>query len=197
MDAMNDTVSILKQKRIQVNSIFQQLFSEAKEVAEQLSIELKLPRIVSRQTHRQNNMPDQSAEEYFRRAVYIPLLDSIISDLKERLSPNVLALFQLKVFLPRTSYTEEDILTVKEAVKTYSQLLNNSAVTTVVAEFQLWVTKWKREAERGTTIPESLPPITDNCDSDLYPNMRIFSRYLLHYLLRSNSGKILFYSSSP
>ncbi|KAJ8969757.1 hypothetical protein NQ314_001594 [Rhamnusium bicolor] len=150
MDAMNDTVSILKQKRIQVNSIFQQLFSEAKEVAKQLGVELKLPRIVSRQTHRQNNMPDQSAEEYFRRAVYIPL----------------------------TSYTEEDILAVKEAVKTYSQLLNNSAVTTVVAEFQLWVTKWKREAENGTTIPDSLPPIIDNCDSDLYPNMRIFLQIL-------------------
>ncbi|CAH1098925.1 unnamed protein product [Psylliodes chrysocephalus] len=101
-EAINDTISVLRQKREQVNTVFQQLFDEAEELAEQLDVEIKCPRLVSRQVHRANNQPAQSAEEYFRRSVYIPLLDSIINDLQERLSPAVLDLFQLGVFIPKS-----------------------------------------------------------------------------------------------
>ncbi|KYN14551.1 52 kDa repressor of the inhibitor of the protein kinase [Trachymyrmex cornetzi] len=80
-----------------VDSVFQQLFSEAREVAKQLDVELKSSRTISRQTHRSNH-PAQSVEEYIRRSIYVPLLDCVINDLSQRLSPDVLDLFQLGVF---------------------------------------------------------------------------------------------------
>lgn len=83
---------------------------ESKEIAEQLDVEIRSPRIVPIQRHRENNQPGQFPEEYFRKSIYIPLLHSIIADLEERLSPEVLiiSLFQLDVFLPKSVCSEVD-----------------------------------------------------------------------------------------
>ncbi|KAL4107537.1 hypothetical protein QTP88_017869 [Uroleucon formosanum] len=156
-DAMKDTIFLLKQKRTNSDVVFQQLFSESKEIFEQLDVEIRLPRIVPRQKHRKNNQPGQTGEEYFRKSIYIPLLDSIIADLEERLSPEVLSLFNLGVFLPKTVYSEVDLVAVREAVKNYAELLHRPHISTVLSEFQLWVTKWKREVESGNKVPEFLP----------------------------------------
>lgn len=150
--------------------IYRQLFEEAKEVAEQLDVEIKCPRIVSKQIHRANNQPAQSAEEYFRRAIYIPLLDSIISDLQDRLSPEVLNLFQLSVFMPKSEYNNQDIETVKQLATEYTLLLDNTPVSVIVNEYRLWMVKWQRSQD----IPQSISDIILNCDIDLYPNIRKF-----------------------
>ncbi|KAF0754637.1 zinc finger MYM-type protein 1-like [Aphis craccivora] len=139
----------------------------------------KVTRIVPRQKHRENNQPSQSAEEYFRKSIYyIPLLDSIIVDLEERLSPEVLSLFQLGVFLPKSEYSKVDLVAVREAVKIYQKLLHSPHVSIVLSEFQLWVTKWKREVESSNKLPEFLPQIIEQCDTDLYPNIRVLLQIL-------------------
>lgn len=167
-DVITDTITVLKQKRENAENVFQQLFMEAKELADQLDIELKAPRIVKKQIHRENYQSTQSAEEYFRRAIYIPLLDNIIADLQNRLSSDVMELFHLGIFLPRTAYTEKDLVGVREAANAYKLLLD-APISSVISEFTLWVAKWKREEENGTDIPNSLPEIIDLCDSDIYP----------------------------
>ncbi|XP_076284969.1 LOW QUALITY PROTEIN: 52 kDa repressor of the inhibitor of the protein kinase-like, partial [Lasioglossum baleicum] len=172
-DAINDTLSVLQNKRENVDVIYRQLFEEAKEVAEQLHVEIKCPRIVSKQIHRANNQPAQSAEEYFRRAIYIPLLDSIISDLQDRLSPDVLNLFQLSVFMPKSEYSNEDIETVKQLATDYTLLLDNTPVSVIVNEYRLWMVKWQAW-QRSQDIPQSISDLILNCDIDMYPNIRKF-----------------------
>ncbi|XP_037876693.2 52 kDa repressor of the inhibitor of the protein kinase [Bombyx mori] len=171
-NAINDTLSVLQNKRENVDVIFHQLFEEAKEVAEQLDIEIKCPRIVSKQIHRANNQPAQSTEEYFRRAIYIPLLDSIISDLQDRLSPDVLNLFQLCVFMPKGEYSNEDIETVKQLATDYTLLLDNTPVSVIVNEYRLWMMKWQRSQD----IPQSISDLILNCDIDMYPFFFLFLR---------------------
>lgn len=70
-----------------------------------LTIEIDLLNILGGR----RNVPAQSDEEYFRKAVYT-LLYNIMSDLKERLSSDVMNLFNLGVFLPRTTYTKEELV---------------------------------------------------------------------------------------
>lgn len=171
-DALLDTMTILEEKRQSAEPVFDQLFSEAREISAKLGVELKTPRTVSRQTHR-GYMPVQSVVEYYRRTVYIPLLENIISDLKERLSSDVMNLFNLGVFLPRTTYTNEDLESVCEAAEFY-KLLTDAPVASVIAEYQLWIAKWKREFESGAELPNDLPKIIDLCDIDLYPSIKIF-----------------------
>ena len=171
-DAINDTMSVLRQKREQVDMIFGQLFGEAKEIADILDVEIKCPRIVSRQTHRANNQPAQSAEEYFRRAVYIPLLDSIVNDLKDRLSPDVMNLFKLGVFVPKANYScmDEDIETIKQLANEYKLLHNNTPVSVILSEYRLWVVKW----QRTEPIPHCISDVIKNCDTEMYPNIHMF-----------------------
>ncbi|KAF2903658.1 hypothetical protein ILUMI_02517 [Ignelater luminosus] len=133
-----DALSVLEQKRQEADYVFQQLISEAQKIAEQMDVKLKIPRTSSRQRH-QDNHPAENAEtfeEYFRKAEYIPLLDSIIFDLKNRLSPDVMDLFKLKVFLPRTSYTEEDLTAVRKVLERYEGLLGAPA-SVVIAELRM------------------------------------------------------------
>ncbi|KAH1021786.1 hypothetical protein HUJ04_011271, partial [Dendroctonus ponderosae] len=139
-DAITDTMSILRTKREKVDPVFRQLFEEAREVVEQLDVDIRCPRIVSRQTHRANNQPAQLAEEYFRIAVYIPLLDSVINDLEDRLSPDVLNLFQLGVFIPKVDCANEDeyIETVKKLANDHKLLIDNTPVSIIIIEYRLW-----------------------------------------------------------
>lgn len=48
----------------------------------------------------------------------------------------------------------------------------------VLTEFQLWVTKRKREVECGNKLSESLPQIIEQSDSDLFPNIYTSSQIL-------------------
>ncbi|XP_026482791.1 52 kDa repressor of the inhibitor of the protein kinase-like [Ctenocephalides felis] len=172
-DAFNDTLRVLRNRRENVDEIFQQLFEEAKEVAEQLDIDIKCPRLVSKQIHRANNQSAQSAEDYFRRAVYIPLLDSIISDLQDRLSPDVLNLFKLNVFMPKTEHNNKDIEAVRQLANDYKLLLDNTPVSIIVNEYRLWMVKWQSWQQTQDT-PHSISEVITNCDIDMYPNIRKF-----------------------
>ncbi|XP_031343122.1 zinc finger MYM-type protein 1-like [Photinus pyralis] len=157
-DALKDTMSVLEKKRQEVDPVFQQLFSEAQKIAEQMDVELKIPRTASRQRHREN-YPAEIVEEYFRRAVFISLLDSVSSDLKDRLSPDVMGLFNLKV------------------AKRYEGLWGVPA-STVVAEFTMWVAKWERMVQDGLKIPDSLIEVIQACDVDLYPCIQMLLKIL-------------------
>lgn len=175
-DVIKDTVTILKEKRCNAEVVFSQLFMEAQELAKQLEVELKPPRLVKKQIHRANQ-PTKVPEEYFRRAVYIPLLDHVLADIENRFSPEVLKLFHLGVFLPRTSYTDEDLTAVREAANVY-ELLLDAPISSIISEFKLWVAKWKREEENGVKFPQSVPEVIDLCDVLLYPSINIFLKIL-------------------
>ncbi|KAL4719123.1 hypothetical protein ACJJTC_000130 [Scirpophaga incertulas] len=159
VDAVKDVMEVLRSKRQNAESVFKQLFSEATEQAKELDVTLKSPRTVQRQTNR-SNYEAESVEEYFRKSIYIPLLDSIINDLEERLSPEVLDLFHLGVFLPNPHVSIRDwdidieIVKVKKVVEMYRLFINDSE-STVINEYRLWMTKWKREYKNNSAIPDS------------------------------------------
>ena len=62
---------------------FSELYIEALEIAEQFNIEVKIPRICGKQTKR-TTIPSETTEIYFRRRVYIPFIDHIITSLEDR-----------------------------------------------------------------------------------------------------------------
>ncbi|XP_043480279.1 zinc finger MYM-type protein 1-like [Leptopilina heterotoma] len=171
-DALEDTMDLLKSKRQNVENVFQQLFAEAQEVARQLDVQLKSPRTNARQMHRANH-PAETVEAYFHRSIYIPLLNFIVNDLNYRLSPDVLDLFQLGVFLPKSTYSDQDIDTVKKVVQIYKFFFNDTE-TSIINEYRLWMIKWKREIENKSPIPDSVVDLIDHCDKNLYPNINIF-----------------------
>lgn len=176
-NALKDTLNVLLRKRENAEESFHNLFVEAQNLAEKLGTIIKAPRTVPRQTHRDNYQGND--EEYFRRTVYIPLLDSINGDLKDRLPADTMNLFGLGVFMPKSEYTEEDLGNVKKLSEFYSHFLDAPA-STIVTEYQLWISKWKREIEENITskVPSCVVSAIEACDDDLYPNVKTMMKIL-------------------
>lgn len=84
---------------------FSSIFTLALTSANELDVELRVPRLASRQTHRANfNLTEgtDSVEEYFRLSIFIPYLDSLISSLKSRFETNIQSDITLEKLHPNT-----------------------------------------------------------------------------------------------
>ncbi|CAH2315613.1 52 kDa repressor of the inhibitor of the kinase-like [Pelobates cultripes] len=95
-ECLNVTMRTLENMRCNADRTFSTLHMEATELASELGVELKLPRLVGRQVHR-SNYNAGSTEEFYRKSLYIPLLDNIINDLKARLPENSMQCFQIQI----------------------------------------------------------------------------------------------------
>lgn len=73
-------------------SKFETIFEEVENIANSIGVEIKMPRVASIQTNR-DNYPAKDPKEYFRQAIYIPVLDNVMKDLKSRFSTNALDLY--------------------------------------------------------------------------------------------------------
>lgn len=176
-NAFQDTLCVLQDKRNQVDEVFHNLFMEVKEIADKLDIELKKPRIVGRQTQRLNIIA-QTPEEHYKLTIYIPLLDHVLTDLNDRLSQEVLNLFNLRVVLPKGSQSREEIDKLEKVVKFYSGLLGTPNLSVVKQEALLWTQRWKRCVEQGQIIPGTVLEALESCDSELYPTIEKLLRIL-------------------
>lgn len=136
-----------------------------------------MPRITGRQTQRQN-VPAESPEEYFKKSIYIPLLDYVLSDLKERLSQDVLNLFNLRVVLPSANQSSDYKATLEKVTKFYWNLLERPNLTAVAQEYLLWTQLWKRRLEEGGKLPNSVMEALDSCDAEMYPTIEKLLRIL-------------------
>lgn len=65
-------------------SEFQTNFLDASSLAEEIGCDIKMPRTPKIQIHR-INYPETDAEQFYSRSIYVPLLDTIKSDITNRL----------------------------------------------------------------------------------------------------------------
>lgn len=79
-----------------------------------------------------------------------------------------------------------------EPVEKYNKLLNNPHVSTIVAEYQQWIMKWKHKSGYGNKVSESLPELIENYDSDLFPNICTQLQILDTFPVSIASAKQLF-----
>lgn len=142
-DIIDGIILTLSGKRSNCESDFSQLFEQSKTLMNKLDIDLKLPRIAKRQTQRSNTSA-QSPEEYYRRVLYIPLLESISENLQSRfLNAKTKTTFILMLLIP------SNILNISndKKQKLLQAVTNNYAYLNInILEFQgeieLWKTKW-------------------------------------------------------
>ena len=71
--------------RSSLDSIFPSWCSQIVQLAEDIGVSESVPRKTSIQRNR-SNTPSSSPQEHYKRVVAIPLLDSLISQLKDRLT---------------------------------------------------------------------------------------------------------------
>ncbi|KAG5868388.1 hypothetical protein JTB14_013590 [Gonioctena quinquepunctata] len=97
MDGAEETISTIKYVR--ENAIF----DEAKQIADMFDIEIKIPRLASKQTNRAN-VPAESAMDHYRKSVFIPWVDSFLSGLEDRFAKHKSILKKFMVLLPTENF---------------------------------------------------------------------------------------------
>jgi hypothetical protein len=114
-----------------------------------------------------------SMEEYYRRSIYIPLLDALVLDINTRYSKENLQCLQIYSFLPENiiKLTHKGVVeTVSSISKVYGAILWLSIEHVPALEFtsevELWQGKWLRMNEEGggKSLPTDLSVVFDLCD---------------------------------
>lgn len=176
--AVTNTMATLKERRIKCDDIFKQIFFETKALAEELDVELKLPRRTGSQTKRSNHPGD--VEEYYRRSIYIPLLDNVCADLTSRLSYSSLECFGLRGIIP-TNIVEDArekndlIVNLKKGFEQFAPIIGDGDTLSNEIQFEgevdLWKNHWKmkKEKEQNVKLPEDILKVLDSCDPNIFP----------------------------
>ncbi|KAF0714908.1 52 kDa repressor of the inhibitor of the protein kinase-like, partial [Aphis craccivora] len=175
---INDVIDNLEKKRKNSTDEFKSLFEECKNEMNKLEIDIKKPRIVSRQNSR-CNYSTNSVEDYYRISIYIPLLDSVLDDLKCRfLNEKSQALLKLSQVIPRNivETDDEDVYNLLKLVIKYFTFDENNEIneTELKSELNLWKSKWIREKNEELSNILNLDAMTsfELCSEMLYPNIK-------------------------
>ncbi|KAG0427776.1 hypothetical protein HPB47_025200 [Ixodes persulcatus] len=181
LDIVKDTIVVLSEKRnpLNVEKTFKEIFAHAEEIAENMGAQLDVPRLVQRQMNCAK-LPPQTAESYFRAHVYIPLVESVVEDLKLRFPEEVLEVYSLNTLLPRHVNEKGAPGKLSILAAKYGVLLGMGDValqTIIRAEFSLWAAKWRREQEKGP-LPSTAVETLQESEPELYPNIRTLLRNL-------------------
>ncbi len=121
---VSNLLSVVGQRRSDAEQHFDDIWKKAEELASSVDTELKPPRRCGKQGNRAN-YASESSQSYFRMSVYIPLLDHVLLDLKERFSSEVLDCFHLPSLLPVhiwkiSYYPERKVKVICKQVPSYS-----------------------------------------------------------------------------
>ncbi len=130
----------------------------------------QVPRTASRQQHREN-IEHGSTEEYYRRSIYLPLLDYLIQQMNDRFGNTQMIEAKLINLVPSviTTFTE---LSYEDATSFFKDDLPSSSL--VPTEVWRWRQKWCQvdAAEQPATLYTALKA----CDKDFSPNIHVFLR---------------------
>ena len=145
------------------------IFAKVDEMSKELHLELSIPRTVARQCYRTNTgMRTTNAQEYFRQAIFIPYLDSILTSLRLR--------FDDSEFIPSSLLTLHPIRAValtRENFKVEVARLDNIyKLDNFFVEALTWYDMWKhsneaKNIEADLTLEEL---VINHCSS--YPAIR-------------------------
>ncbi|CAG9829892.1 unnamed protein product [Diabrotica balteata] len=139
---------------------------------ENLNIDLCLPRVNKFMKNRPN--PDiHSSTEYFRITIYIPLLESIISDIECRFQQETMDVFNLQICVLAIliHLNGDDIHSAVEIlIAKYGSLfetVRDVLKSTFLAELHLLKMRWKHSKE--SEIPSDDLNALIQCDEMMYP----------------------------
>ena len=168
---VDSTLSDLKHIRSTVEDEFRKIYLYAIRVAENIGVDPSFPRTTGRQQHRPNT-PAANPEEYFRRTIAVPLLDSIISEMEVRFDATSKRAVKLLCLVPVVCCRSDECPDISDAVDMFAADIPHPALVGI--EFQSWRRKWMAHLEEER--PRSLASAIKKCQKDMYPNLHILMK---------------------
>ena len=132
------------------------------------TIEIPKPRLAIRQRNR-NNVPTDSAMEFYRRAVWLPFLDTMLSQFAERFNSQAKIVMGMCTIIP-SQCVDSNVSQFLKASSIYGQFLDGGSAACEI-EYGRWQRKWAKIAK--SERPETVVGALKNCDATIYPNIAI------------------------
>ncbi|XP_068738141.1 52 kDa repressor of the inhibitor of the protein kinase-like [Montipora capricornis] len=156
------------------DAVWDALVDKAADIAAFYNIDPSIPRRAGRQQHRENVEAD-TPSAYWRRAVYFPFLDHLVSELNELLV-KPLPGFQAQYLIPGKLQD----LSEKCVEDIYNYYGDDMHIT--LDEFKREVTRWRhRWPITEDDPPQTLVETLDFADPELYPGIYVAVKTLLTY----------------
>jgi len=167
---VNVVITALEERRGQSDESFSDIWMQATELANLSETELTCPRFAVKQRNR-NNVPADTPPDYYRRAVYIPCLDNIITDMKTRFSSHSNAAYCLTMLIP-AFVCEYKFADLEPAFELYDAFLD--VPSRVAGEFEIWKQRWSQSQEKPRNAIDAL----DVCNIVMFPNIAVLLQIL-------------------
>lgn len=164
VDKVLDSV---KKIRSSIYTCFSLWYQEVLQLAEKIGVSEIIPRKTSMQGNR-SNVPSESPPEHYKRAIAIPLLDSLINQLEDRYNVEGRHAHSLLCLVPTILLSSGDIET--EGLHFWQRDL--PFPNSLVSEARRWKALWHSTNEgQNAAIPDSLLSSLASCDIDSFPNI--------------------------
>ncbi len=151
--------------------VFSSWYEEVLTLANKVGVAEFVPRKTSLQRNR-SNTPSESPSQHYKRAIAIPLIDSLLSQMKERFS-NDHGHSKRLLFLIPAIITLSDNLNIESIKEAKQSLLfwesDLPFPSSLQNELRRWHTLW--QSQLGADIPNIFLLALGSCDSDSFPNI--------------------------
>ncbi|KAF2886458.1 hypothetical protein ILUMI_19716 [Ignelater luminosus] len=173
---VRNTLAEVRQNAVQE---FKKIFEAAQSSCEKYGVEISTPRVTSRQTKR-DNVPHSTLEEYFRRTIFAPFVDSLILHLDERLLSHDQTL---------RSFVNE--VALRQLYAVYEHLLDAESFEIVLGEVKLWYTVWKKNNKTPKTAMDVLAFLLQN-NTKLFLNVEALLKIIVTIAVTTASNERTF-----
>ena len=136
-------------------------------MAVRINVTLSTPRMAQRQMHL-DNIERANTKEYYKRVVAIPILDTLISEMKILFNKFSITASKVLYLVPELICSEPDITTkLAPVIEMYKADLINPDIAD--QEITLWMKKWENvpKSQRGSTLATAIK----ECDENHFPNI--------------------------
>ena len=185
VNGIQECVDVLESFRN--DDTFDKAFQRA---AETLGEELVMPRRAGRQTQR-NNVPADTPLQYYKRAIFLPYIDTVVGQLKARFQGHSAVACKLIGLLPAFCVTQT-FASIEESVDLYQKFLpDDSDRIDVQAEFKRWSAYWARKPE-GDRPDRPLNALQAAVSAGTFPCIAILLRIFCCLPVTTASGERTF-----
>ncbi|KAJ8884194.1 hypothetical protein PR048_016051 [Dryococelus australis] len=161
-------VSVLTRTGENAETEFKISFRECEETARNIGSQITIPRLVKgRQVHTAN-VPADNAEEYFRRTVFIPWTNDLVSNLRGRFAKHkdILTSFVCRLSSV-TSPSKESTENFIKLAEFYNTGLDSVWMKSLISEFELWYKKFQSPPKKNAIYA------LNDCDNSFFSNVHV------------------------
>ena len=142
-DLIAPLIDVISNARVNIDFLFGEWYKHALEYAQNVSVDDTKPRVCSKQTDRKN-LNVHSIAEYYKVSLAIPLIEIVLSELKISFEGNQTFIFSGLHIIPNIMASFPNWRDhFKDFLKFYKGDFENTGLSTVNGELQLWEQHWK------------------------------------------------------